>query len=115
MEEIVAGIKEEELSSLSLEILDHADRVSELFTQIDSCMEKLPACYQGPSAQKLLERYQELHALYPVVKRNLTSYSDDLMTLIKKMHAGDKQLRNLFREFTGDTKRQVKAHNFKLT
>ena len=44
---VVAGINEDELSALSLEILDYSDRISEIFDKMDSCMDKLPNYYQG--------------------------------------------------------------------
>ena len=78
-------------------------------------MDRLPECYQGPPADKLAKRYAAIRASYPIIKQDIVSYSKDLAALIRKMREGDRQLSNLFQEFASDTRRQVKAHNFKLT
>lgn len=114
MEEVIAGINDEELNSLSLEVLDRADMISEIFDKIDACMERLPACYQGEPCKRLLERYGALKSSYPIIKGNIVSYSDDFITLINKMHENDKYLSGLFQGYTNDISSQIKTDNFNL-
>ncbi len=109
MKDIVAAINEDDLTSLSLEILDYADRISEIFDKIDSCMEKLPNNYQGQSCTEIINYYKELAAFYPIVKENIRSYSDDFITLIKKMESNDKYLVTLFQNYTDETIKKVKS------
>lgn len=108
MDRVIAGIHEEDLGALSLEILDYVDRISEILERIDSYMDKLPACYKGSSSDKIIERYNSIKSTYPTVKENLKSYSDDFITLINKMREDDTFLSNLFRELTSDTNRKIK-------
>lgn len=112
--EVVAGIQETELGALSIEVLDYVERVSDILNRIDSCMEQLPACYQGSPCTKLVNRYQAIQAQYPLLKDNLKSYSDDFITLIKKMRENDKYLSSLFQEFTSDLHNEVKINQFDL-
>lgn len=107
--DVVSGINEDELSLLSLEILDYSDRISEIFDRIDSCMERLPNYYQGLPCEKLMQYYKELTTYYPIIKDNIVSYSDDLIALIKKMKENDKFLTTLFQNYTDDTKNKMKS------
>lgn len=109
MNEVVAGINEESLSSLSLEVLDYSDRISEIFDKLDSCMEKLPDYYQGEACTSIINLYNNLRVNYSFVKSNIISYSDDLMALIRKMKESDKYLANLFREYTDDARNKLKS------
>ena len=109
MEDFVTGIKEDELSNLSIEILDYSDRISEIFDKLDSCIEKLPTYYQDQACTKLINYYRELAEYYPVIKRNINSYSDDLVSLIKKMRENDKYISSLFQGYTEDTKNKIKS------
>ncbi len=109
MNDAVAGINEDELSSLSLEVLDYADRISEIFDKIDACMNKLPNHYQGSPCSKLIDYYNNLKIYYPVIKNNIISYSDDFIALIKKMQDNDKTLVTLFQNYTDETKNKIKS------
>lgn len=109
MKDIVAGINEDELSNLSLEILDYVDRISSIFDKIDLCMEKLPNHYQGEPSDAIIRYYNELTPYYGVIKDNLRSYSDDFMELIKKMQDNDKYLVTLFQNYTDETRNKIKS------
>ncbi len=108
MKDFVIGIKEDELSSLSIEILDYSDRISEIFSKLDASMEKLPNYYQADACTKLMDYYHDLTANYSVIKQNIVSYSDDLITLIKKVRENDKYISSLFVDLIGDTKNKTK-------
>ena len=41
MDEVVGGIRETDLGTLSFEILDYADRIMDIFLKIDNKMENL--------------------------------------------------------------------------
>ena len=112
--EVVAGINEEELRALSVEMIERADRISEIFERIEAQMDRLPACYQGPPCAKLIERYRSIKSSFPTIKSNLTSYAGDFTTLIRKMRENDKYLSRLFEGMTADNKSKLKSNNFKL-
>lgn len=109
MNDVIAGINEEDLSSLSLEVLDYADRISEIFDKMDTCMNKLPNHYQGSPCKELIDFYNELSTYYPVIKKNIISYSDDFIALIQKMQDNDKYLTTLFQDYTDNTKEKIKS------
>lgn len=107
--DIVVGINEEDLSSLSLEVLDYADRISEILNKIDDRMDKLNHYYQGLPATNIINFYNELKPYYATIKENIISYSDDLMELIRKMQDNDKYLTTLFQNYTDDTINKIKS------
>lgn len=108
MDELIVGINEDEVGNLSIEILDYADNISELFNKIDLCMDRLPNYYKGDACSSILQYYRDLAAYYPIIKNNIVSYSDDLIELVKKVQDGDKEITKLFQEFTDDTKNKNK-------
>lgn len=109
MNDFVTGINEEELSSLTIEILDYADRISDIFDRLDFCISKLPMHYQGSSCTEIINYYRGLEENYLIIKNNVISYSDDLTTLIKKVHENDKYISSLFRNYTEDTKYKIRS------
>lgn len=109
MKDAAVWISEDDLGSLSLEILDYVDRISEIFDKLNACIDKLPNHYQGEPCREFMNKYQELSTYFPIIKGNLTTYSDDLISLINKMRDNDKYLTTLFQEFTDDTTRKTKS------
>ena len=109
MKNVVMGINEDGLKSLSLEVIDSADRISEIFDKIDACMDKLSGCYQDSSSVKLLEYYNDFRENYSVIKGNIKSYSDDFIELIEKMRENDNYLISLFQNYTNDTYDKIKS------
>lgn len=109
MKDAIVGIREEDLRSLCLEILDYADRISEIFDKIDLKMDKLPEYYQGDSSTKIQAYYNNLSSNYLTIKNNVISYSDDLICLIQKMKENEKYLLSLFNNYTIDTKNKIKS------
>lgn len=109
VKDLISGINEDELGSLSLEVLDYSDRISEIFDKIDDCMEKLPNYYQGQSCKEIINLYEELRLYYPTIKENIISYSEDFIQLIKKMQENDKYLVTLFQNYTDETINKIKS------
>lgn len=109
MNDIILGVKEYELSNLSLEILDYSDRISAILDKIDAKMDDLSEHYQGDSYKELMNYYSELRSSYSAIKNNIVSYSDDLAALLIKIKENDKTLASLFDEFTVDVKQQIKS------
>lgn len=109
MKDAIAGIREEDLRSLCLEILDYTDRISEIFDKLDANMDKLPEYYQGDSCTSIQSYYKDLSSNYLTIKDNLISYSDDLICLIQKMKENDKSLSKLFINYTTDVKSKIKS------
>lgn len=111
MYDTVEGINEEELSSLTIEILDYADRISEIFDKLDDTIEKLPSCYQGKPCKEILSKYKDLSSNYSTIKDNITSYSDDLLALIRKMRDNEKSLTTLFQGYSDELDSKTKLIN----
>ncbi|MBR3236444.1 hypothetical protein IKF92_02070 [Candidatus Saccharibacteria bacterium] len=111
MDQVITGIKEGELGSLSLEVMGYAERISEIFDRIESAMDRIPACFQGTPSEAINQHYQEIRSNFPVIKDNVTSYSNDLITLINRVHENNKYLSGLFRDYTSDIRGKIKTNN----
>lgn len=111
MEEVRAGIREEELGSLAMEVMDYAGDISSLLGKVDEEMNSLKIYYEGPPCDKIIARYNELKASFSNIKYNITSYSDDFITLINKMHESDTYLSRLFQDIATDLKTTTKTIN----
>lgn len=109
MKNLIAGINEEDLGNLSIEVIDYADRISEIFDKIDACMEKLPNYYKGIPSDRITEYYNNLKPYYGIIKENIITYSDDFIELIKKMQENDKFLSTLFQKNTDETINKIKS------
>lgn len=100
------GIRETELNSLSISILDYADRLMELFEKLDTTIDDLPKYYKDEACDILINKYHDLSEYYSVIKNNFVSYSDDLMSLIKHTKENYKYAENLINIFAEDTKKE---------
>ena len=109
MDDTVLAIRESDVGTLSFEILDYSDRISEIFSKIDICMDNLSKCYEGESCTALKAYYKDLSSNYDVIKSNIISYSDDLIALVRMMNDTDKKIANLFEEFSADAKKETES------
>lgn len=109
MDDLLLGINEDDLSSLSLEVLDYADRIAEIFDRIDACMDKLPIYYQGEPCDIIMNKYKELTPYYETIKDNIRSYSDDFIALIRHMQDNDKKFASIVYGYADDTKVKTKS------
>lgn len=109
MNDVFYGVKEYELSNLTLEVLDYADRTSQILENIDAKMDELATHYQGDSYKELMNYYAELQSSYSTIKNNIISYSDDLAALLIKMKENDKTVASLFDEATVDINQKIKS------
>lgn len=91
-ENIVVAIREDDLSQFAMDILSLSDDISDIFTAIDEKMNSLKMCFNCSEYEKLMNSYRSFRKNYSVVKHNLISYSDDLITVINKVKAGDKNI-----------------------
>lgn len=113
MGDLILAINEDDLSTLSLEVLDYADRISEIFDKIDEAMDQLSNHYQGLPAVEIMNHYKELAAYYTIFKENIVTYSDDFVELIKKMREMDKDVTKMVQGFTEDTIKKAKVVEYK--
>lgn len=111
--QLVDGINEPELGALSLEILDYAERIIAIFDKIDAKIEQLPSSYKSQAFDTFLESYNNFRQNYPVVKNNIVSYSDELLTLIRRLHENEQDYINMFQSYTKDSISQAKKIEIK--
>ena len=109
MDQVIAGIKEEELGSLGLEVMGYTEKMSEIFDRIDSAMDRIPTCFQGSPSEEINQRCQEIRSNYSVMKDNVTSYSNDLITLVNRTRENDKYLSGLFRDYADDVRSKIRT------
>ena len=90
--DITLWMNEEELSQVAMEIMNTADSVSEIFSQVNGKMEELGNYFHSPAYSSIMAAYNSLKTNYPTVKSNITTYSDDIITVINKVRSGDKKI-----------------------
>ena len=108
---IIAGIKEDELNSLALEILDYSDKISEIFNKFDTKVEMLSEYYKTSAYKEFVYKYNLFRKNYTLVTNNIISYSDDLIALVHKMRENENFLTNLFIDYTEEAKTKLKNLN----
>ena len=99
-EDIYLWINEDNLGSFAMNLLTASDDISEIFSSIDKKMEALKLCFDGKEYDHLMSKYRDFRKNYPVVKNNIVSYSDDLIALINKVRAGDKDIAFILENLT---------------
>ena len=109
MKDTLLAINDETLGTLSLEVLDYVDDISEIFEEIDKQMSSLSACYQGKSRNLISAYYSDVKKNYSIIKNNIKSYSDDFICLINKMQANDKTAGNKAQDYISDIKNKVRS------
>lgn len=100
---IILGIKDDELGDFAMDILNLSDDVSDLFSSIDSKMESLKNYFDCSQYNNLMSSYRAFRKNYSVVKNSLVSYSDDLIAIVNKAHEGDSKLALIFNQASEDT------------
>ncbi len=103
-EDVELAIREDDLADLAMEILTISEDVTDIFSKVDSKMDSLKNCYEADEYNSLMAKYREFKKNYTVVKDNIVSYSDDLISVINKVRAGDKSIAFLIDSITEDTK-----------
>ncbi len=111
--ELIDGINEPELSELSLEILDYAERIVAIFDKIDEKIEQLPSSYKSQAYDAFLESYNSFRQNYSTVRDNVISYSDEIITLIRRLHENEKKYINKYENYTKDSISQAKKIEIK--
>lgn len=99
-ENVSLWINEENLGSFAMNLLTTSEDISEIFSSIDKKMEALKLCFDGSEYDHLMSKYRDFRKNYSIAKNNIVSYSDDLIALINKVRAGDKNIAFLLEQMT---------------
>lgn len=105
---LMFGINEEGLTSLSLELLDYADEISTILSKINLKIEQLSDNCDGSAINTIKDKYYSFKQNYSAVKYNINSYSNDLIALIQKAKQTDKNMTRIFEEGITDLKQEAK-------
>ena len=110
MDNIIAGIKEEELQNLIIEIMNTADKINEVLNKYDDRFEELKDVYEGNPYDELDKYYNAyIRPKFLTIKNNIVSYADDLTALNRKMREGAASIAKLFNQFEDEVKDRYKA------
>lgn len=101
-----AGIKESELKDLAMDIMKIADSINNTLNNFDNRFYDLKPYYEGKAYNDLNQFYSNVRKKYPVVKKNLNTYSDDFIALIRKMREGSIKFEKMFEAYTDDIKKR---------
>lgn len=102
-DDVILGIREDDLGEFSMDILNLSEDISEIFSSIDSKMESLKNYFDCDQYNNLMSSYRDFRKNYGIVKRALVSYSDDLIAVINKVREGDTKIAFMIEQITTDT------------
>lgn len=111
-EDISITVSNRELGDFAMNLLDTSEKISEIFSSIDSKMSNLEQYYSGAEYQKLMDSYRIFRKNYSLVKTGIVAYSDDLIALINKVKAGDRKLALVVSDLTSEVRK--KANEIKI-
>lgn len=111
--QLIDGINEPELSILSSEILDYAEKIVAIFDTIDAKIEQLPSSYKSQAFNAFLESYNSFRQNYQTIRNNIVSYSDEIIVLISRLHENEKSYINIYNSYTVDSISQAKEIEIK--
>lgn len=106
-DDIVLSIHHVKLGDFAMSLLDTSEKISDIFSYIDSKMTGLEHYYSGAEYQKLMESYQAFRRNYSIVKTGIVAYSDDLIALINKVKAGDRKIAFMIGDIAGDVRKRA--------
>ncbi len=106
-DDIRLWIDEDRLGEFAMDLLTISEDVSDLFSSVDEKMSNLKSCYDSKQYENLMSSYRMFRKNYSIVKHNIVSYSDDLIAVINKVRAGDKDIAFLISQITDEAKRQA--------
>ena len=86
------AINDNELGEFTVGLMDYSDELGEIFTKVDSKMSELTKYFGGKAATDLQAQYKSFRENYQIVRNNVISYSDDLISLITQFHEGSRTI-----------------------
>ncbi len=103
-----SGINESTFTDLTMDILDYADRINDIFSRIDDNFNLISQCYNSNGCNYFLARYDELKRKYSIIHSNIVSYSEDLTYALQHMQEMDTYFAKKFEVFTNETSKKAK-------
>lgn len=98
--EVASAIKSEELSELSISIIDIADNILSVFEDIDKKVNELSEYLKCDAVSTVIEEYGLLKENYKIIHHNIITYSDDLIDVNNNMQTGMKEIKYDFQRET---------------
>lgn len=106
-DDIIIAVNNAKLGDFAMSLLDTSEKISDIFSSIDSKMSSLEHYFSGPEYQKLMDSYRIFRKNYAVVKTGIVAYSDDLIALINKVRSGDRRLALVVNDMTSAVRRKA--------
>ena len=97
---IFLAMKEEDIHEFCVKILECADNISLIFTNIDKQMNYLNDKFTFPSKYNIMVKYNSLRENFDLIHNNLISYSEDFANLQLKADCGKKEIQGFINNAT---------------
>lgn len=88
----VSGINTEKMTKARLEFLDVVESLNSIFNRLDIEVANIKSNWSGEGKQEFLAKYEEISKQFPILKRNVTTYSDDIGKVISSYEIQDYEL-----------------------
>jgi len=92
MSDVEAAIREDELTELSVSIMETADKISIIFDKIEKEISNLSSYLSCDALSKIVAEYEGLSNNFNIIPKNINTYSEDLISVMNKMRSGMKNI-----------------------
>lgn len=108
---IELAINRPQVEETAIEIINISDSVSLIFDKIDEQIASLDNHFKCNGMIDLTQTYNQIKNNYAIIKANIISYSEDLISLNRKMDEGEKYLVSKFNEKEEDFSKKKEEVN----
>jgi len=110
-QDIYAAAKSEELSALSMYLIDIADEITIIFDEIDKQAEQLNKYLKCEAIAQIMNEYNRIKANYAIVHNNINTYSEDLIKVNNNLEKGMNDIRIDYEKQTEEFQKNNKEVN----
>lgn len=104
----IGGINESSLDNIILELGSSIDNIISLYQEIENLMYDSSEFFKGDAAESLRDKFSIFQKQFEIVKKNYTSYQDDLITIKATMLEQDNSNKSIFEGFSEQINKDAK-------
>lgn len=88
---MAAGINDEKINSLNVELLDAIEDLNSISNKLDICMETIKHNIDGYGKNEILSKLSTIKQQMPIVSSNISTYIDDLSKVVNRYRDSDEE------------------------
>lgn len=104
----IGGINESSLDNIILELGSSIDNIISLYQEIENLMYDSSEFFKGDAAESLRDKFSNFQKQFEIVKKNYTSYQDDLIKIKATMLEQDNSNKSVLEGFSEQINKDAK-------